>query len=102
MLPIVEDVSLAEPPIEPMSFTGTGADYFRIWIVNLALTVVTLGVFSAWAKVRRLQYFYRDTRLAHADVMLAHQGLELAIRVRRRLHSRSIVAWAPDVTRAGL
>ena len=51
---------------EPVSFTGTGAEYFKIWIVNLALTIVTLGIYSAWAKVRRLQYFYRHTRLAGA------------------------------------
>ena len=51
---------------EPVSFTGTGGEYFKIWIVNLALTIVTLGVYSAWAKVRRLQYFYRHTRLAGA------------------------------------
>ncbi|MBC7859016.1 MAG: DUF898 domain-containing protein [Burkholderiaceae bacterium] len=42
-------------------FTGTGAEYFRIWIVNLLFTIVTLGAYSAWAKVRRLQYFYRNT-----------------------------------------
>lgn len=42
-------------------FTGTGAEYFRIWIVNLLFTVLTLGAYSAWAKVRRLQYFYRNT-----------------------------------------
>ena len=47
-----------------MSFTGQGSEYFRIWIVNLVLTILTLGVYSAWAKVRRLQYFYRHTRLA--------------------------------------
>ncbi|MBV8209344.1 MAG: DUF898 domain-containing protein [Burkholderiaceae bacterium] len=46
-----------------MEFTGTGAEYFRIWIVNLLLTIVTLGIYSAWAKVRKLQYFYRNTRL---------------------------------------
>lgn len=40
-------------------FTGTGAEYFRIWIVNVALTILTLGVYSAWAKVRTKQYFYR-------------------------------------------
>src|SRR5688572_4599177 len=51
---------------EPVTFTGTGAEYFKIWIVNLALTIVTLGIYSAWAKVRRLQYFYRHTRLAGA------------------------------------
>lgn len=45
-------------------FTGDGGEYFRIWIVNVALTIVTLGIYSAWAKVRRLQYFYRNTALA--------------------------------------
>jgi uncharacterized membrane protein YjgN (DUF898 family) len=47
-------------------FTGTGAEYFRIWVVNLLFTVLTLGIYSAWAKVRREQYFYRNTRLAGA------------------------------------
>jgi len=54
--------STREP--EPVQFTGTGAEYFRIWIVNLLLTIVTVGIYSAWAKVRRLQYFYRHTELA--------------------------------------
>ncbi len=45
-------------------FTGTGSEYFKIWIVNLLLSIVTLGIYSAWAKVRRMQYFYRNTRLA--------------------------------------
>jgi uncharacterized membrane protein YjgN (DUF898 family) len=49
---------------EQMHFTGRGAEYFGIWIVNLLLTIVTLGIYSAWAKVRRLQYFYRHTEVA--------------------------------------
>jgi uncharacterized membrane protein YjgN (DUF898 family) len=59
------------PPAAPailapqqLRFTGTGASYFGIWIVNLLLTIVTLGIYSPWAKVRRLQYFYRHTELA--------------------------------------
>ena len=48
-------------------FTGSGWEYFKIWIVNLLLTLLTLGIYSAWAKVRRLQYFYRNTRLADAS-----------------------------------
>lgn len=44
-------------------FTGSGKEYFRIWIVNVLLTIITLGIYSAWAKVRRLQYFYRNTRM---------------------------------------
>ncbi len=47
-----------------VDFTGAGAEYFRVWIVNVALTVVTLGIYSAWAKVRNKQYFYGNTRIA--------------------------------------
>lgn len=44
-------------------FTGSGSEYFRIWIVNLALTALTLGIYSAWAKVRSTRYFYGCTHL---------------------------------------
>jgi uncharacterized membrane protein YjgN (DUF898 family) len=52
---------------ETFTFSGTGREYFGIWIVNLLLTVLTLGIYSAWAKVRRMHYFYRNTRLAGAS-----------------------------------
>jgi uncharacterized membrane protein YjgN (DUF898 family) len=44
-------------------FTGSGGEYFSIWIVNLLLSIITLGIYSAWAKVRREQYFHRNTLL---------------------------------------
>ena len=44
-------------------FVGRGAEYFRIWVVNLLLTLLTLGVYSAWAKVRKARYFRQNTRL---------------------------------------
>lgn len=47
----------------PFEFRANGAEYFRIWIVNLLLTIVTLGIYSAWAKVRRMRYFYGNTIL---------------------------------------
>src|SRR5882762_5259305 len=47
----------------PVEFTADTGEYFRIWIVNLALTIVTLGVYSAWAKVRKRRYFYGHTRI---------------------------------------
>ena len=45
-------------------FSGTAGEYFRIWIVNLFLTVLTLGIYAAWAKVRTRRYFYAHTVLA--------------------------------------
>ena len=59
-----EPSAAASTRIEPFQFTGTGGEYFRIWIVNLLLSVLTLGIYSAWAKVRRMRYFYGSTRLA--------------------------------------
>jgi uncharacterized membrane protein YjgN (DUF898 family) len=45
----------------PVVFTGKAAEYFGIWIVNLLLSIVTLGIYSAWANVRRKKYFYNNT-----------------------------------------
>jgi uncharacterized membrane protein YjgN (DUF898 family) len=44
-------------------FNGRAGEYFAIWIVNLCLSVLTLGIYSAWAKVRRKRYFYGNTLL---------------------------------------
>lgn len=78
-------VPASAPALHELVFTGTGRDYFRIWIVNVLLTVATLGVFSAWAKVRRTQYFYRHLRLAdagfdyHAAPMAILRGRAIAV-----------------------
>ncbi|GGL71258.1 hypothetical protein GCM10010840_06730 [Deinococcus aerolatus] len=45
----------------PVTFTGTAQEYFRLWIVNIALTFVTLGLYLPWARVRNRQYFYGHT-----------------------------------------
>ena len=51
----------------PLEFTGSGREYFGIWIVNILLTIVTLGIYSAWATVRNNQYFYGNTRMDGAS-----------------------------------
>jgi len=52
----------AGPP-HPVEFRGNASEYFGIWIVNVVLTILTLGIYSAWAKVRRKRYFYGNTVL---------------------------------------
>jgi uncharacterized membrane protein YjgN (DUF898 family) len=57
--------SAVPAPVEyRFEFRGDEREYFRIWIVNLALAIVTLGIWSAWAKVRTMRYFYANTRVA--------------------------------------
>ncbi|RJG03857.1 YjgN family protein [Noviherbaspirillum sedimenti] len=79
--------------LEPrrFEFTGSGSEYFRIWVVNLLLTIVTVGVYSAWAKVRRLQYFYRNTCVA-GDIFDYH-GNPKAILKGRILALGLLVAY---------
>lgn len=65
-LPAAERSPLAasvEPQVLPFRFQGAGAEFFRIWIVNVLLSIVTLGIYSAWAKVRTMRYFYGNTSL---------------------------------------
>lgn len=47
----------------PLSFTGDAKEFFRIWIVNALLTVVTLGFYTPWARVRTRRYFHAHTHL---------------------------------------
>ena len=44
-------------------FIGRTGEYFRIWVVSLFLSVVTLGIYSAWGKVRKKRYLYAHTEL---------------------------------------
>lgn len=46
-----------------LSFNGRGGEFFGIWIVNILLSILTLGIYSAWAKVRTKRYFYGNTHV---------------------------------------
>jgi uncharacterized membrane protein YjgN (DUF898 family) len=76
---------------EPVRFTGSGAEYFGIWIVNLLLTIVTIGIYSAWAKVRRLKYFYRHTELAGSS--FDFHGSPIKILIGRVIALTMLIAY---------
>ncbi|WIO75450.1 YjgN family protein [Porticoccaceae bacterium LTM1] len=63
--PVNPQVETPESPPRriQMEFRGSGSEFFRIWIVNVLLSIVTLGIYSAWAKVRTKRYFYGNTYL---------------------------------------
>lgn len=47
----------------PVLFTGKKMEYFKLWLVNALLSIITLGIYSAWAKVRNTQYLYGHTQV---------------------------------------
>ena len=57
----------------PLEFTGSGGEYFRVWIVNVLLSIVTLGFYTPWARKRTAQYFYSHTLVAGSPLEFTAQ-----------------------------
>lgn len=51
----------------PFVFTGNGFDYFKLWLVNLVVCLLSAGILYPWAQVRSLRYFYQHTYLDNAE-----------------------------------
>ena len=60
-------------------FTGNTREYFGIWIVNLLLSIITLGVWSAWAKVRNRKYFLGNMSIENRPFGYHAKGLQILI-----------------------
>jgi uncharacterized membrane protein YjgN (DUF898 family) len=93
------------PTRHPIEFSGRAGEFFGIWIVNLVLSVLTLGIYSAWAKVRTERYFYGNTRLAGAPFEYLAQPIAIlkgrliayavAIALGISAHFQVLVIWIP-------
>ena len=64
-----------------VKFHGNGTEFFAIWIVNMLLTIVTFGIYSAWATVRTNRYFYSNTEIA--GHRLAYLAMPMQILIGR-------------------
>lgn len=93
--------ALGEPRDLRFQFHGSGAEYFKIWIVNLVLSILTLGIYSAWAKVRNKQYFYGNTEfegstfsyLASPITILKGRLIAMAILIAYSIASNTPIWW---------
>ena len=65
--------------MEALRFTGSGSEYFKIWIVNILLTIITMGIYYPWAKVRNRRYFYGNTNLADRNFEYHATGKQLLL-----------------------
>ncbi|MGE3758016.1 MAG: YjgN family protein, partial [Pseudobdellovibrionaceae bacterium] len=76
------DTLSTQKPLEVYKpqFHGKAAEFFKIWIVNVVLSILTVGIYSAWAKVRTRKYIYGNLELAgsrfdyHADPIKILKG----------------------------
>jgi uncharacterized membrane protein YjgN (DUF898 family) len=56
-----------------------GAEFFKIWIVNLILQIVTLGFYYPWGKANQLQYLYGHTVFENDPFQFHGTGKEMFI-----------------------
>jgi len=63
----------------PLAFYGTGGDLFGIQMVNMLLTIVTLGVYYFWGKVKVRQYILSQTEFEGDRFTYHGTGKELLL-----------------------
>ncbi|WP_313314714.1 YjgN family protein [Pulveribacter sp.] len=73
--------SFASHDIEahPLRFTGSGGGYFRVWIVNVLLSILTLGLYTPWARRRTAQYFYGHSLVAGSALEFTAQQRRMVV-----------------------
>lgn len=60
-----------------VKFHGKTGEYYAIWLVNILLTIITLGIYSAWAKVRTERYFKANTEIDGHRLSYLAQPLQI-------------------------
>ncbi|MEH3159877.1 MAG: YjgN family protein [Sphingomonas taxi] len=66
-------------PARAFRFTGTWQDYAPIAFTNLLLTIVTLGIYTFWARARTRRYLWSRTRFIDDRLEWTGTGLELFV-----------------------
>lgn len=65
--------------MKALEFNGKASEYFKIWIVNILLTIITLGLYYPWAKVKNNRYFYANSLLDGKNFEYHAKGKQLFI-----------------------
>ncbi|MDA7599619.1 YjgN family protein [Alphaproteobacteria bacterium] len=61
----------------PLEFTGTASQLFGIQMLNLFLIIITLGVWTPWARVRRRRFFFNNTTILGEGIDYTATGFTL-------------------------
>lgn len=67
----------AAAPVHKLKHDGQTGELFVIFLVNLALTILTLGIYRFWGKTRIRQYVWSHTSLLGERLEYTGRGIEL-------------------------
>lgn len=61
---------------EPIEYRGEAVGFFKVAIVNLFLTVVTIGIYRFWGKTRVRRYLWAQTYFQGESLEYSGKGIE--------------------------
>lgn len=67
----------AWPPVHRLQHDGRSGELFVIFLVNLALSILTLGIYRFWGKTRIRRYVWSQTSLLGEPLEYTGRGIEL-------------------------
>lgn len=74
---LLEDPRAQLPTIYRLKFHGNGGSFFLIFLKNIFLTMITFGIYLAWAKTERRQYVWNNTSFHDQPFLYTGTGMEL-------------------------
>lgn len=60
-----------------LDFDGEGSEYFGIWIVNIILSLLTLGLYYPWAKVANRKFMWNSTSMKNDRFIFNGTGKQI-------------------------
>ncbi|NBR02436.1 MAG: DUF898 domain-containing protein [Alphaproteobacteria bacterium] len=60
-----------------LEFSGTAREFFGIQFVNILLILLTVGIWTPWARVRKRRFFHNNTRILGDGFDYLATGLDL-------------------------
>lgn len=78
-MPIVQQGGKVVVKANRLSYEGSVGATYRIWLLNIFLTIITLGIYSFWGKTRMRRYVTGSFKLAQDHFEYTGTGKELFI-----------------------
>src|SRR5256885_12617461 len=103
-LTAVPEVAVVSPtggatPTLQVAYRGDAVDLFLVMLKNIFLTLVTLGIFTPWAKATRRRYFWREVEIAGQRLEFTGTGRELFFGYLKVLIGYAFLVQLPQIIR---
>jgi len=72
-----ETSAAADAPVHRLQHEGRSGELFVIFLINLALSILTLGIYRFWGRTRIRRYVWSQTSLLGEPLEYTGRGIEL-------------------------